>query len=116
MASRKLLASDLTSSTLPAACILVSGTRSFAAATEAGAKLQPWPEVGKGEDIAGAALFLASDDSHFVTGHALTVDGGIMAAGPNLYGRVAGTDAAKSMVGVNRGTTGEKHSYRRLGS
>ncbi len=86
------------------------------AATEAGATLQPWPEVGKGADIAGAALFLASDDSNFVTGHALTVDGGLMAAGPNLYGRVAGTDAAKSMVGVNRGTTGEKHSYRRLGS
>lgn len=86
------------------------------AATEIGATLQPWPEVGRPEDIAGAALFLASDDSNFVTGHALTVDGGIMAAGPHLYGKVAGTEAAKSMVGVNRGTTGEKHSYRRLGS
>ncbi len=86
------------------------------AATELGATLQPWPEVGRGEDIAGAALFLACDDAHFVTGHALTVDGGIMAAGPHLYGKVAGTQAAQSMVGVNRGTTGEKHSYRRLGS
>ncbi len=85
-------------------------------ATEVGATLQPWPEVGRGEDIAGAALFLASDDSNFVTGHALTVDGGIMAAGPHIYGKVAGTDAAKSMAGVNRGTTGEKHSYRRLKS
>ncbi len=86
------------------------------AATKMGATLQPWPEVGRGEDIAGAALFLASDDSNFVTGHALAVDGGIMAAGPHLYGKVAGTQAAQSMVGVNRGTTGEKHSYRRLGS
>ncbi len=86
------------------------------AAAELGATLQPWPEVGRGEDIAGAALFLASDDAHFVTGHALTVDGGIMAAGPHLYGKAAGTQAAQTMVGVNRGTTGEKHSYRRLGS
>ena len=44
------------------------------------------------------------------------IDGGIMAAGPHIYGKVAGTDAAKSMAGVNRGTTGEKHSYRRLKS
>lgn len=85
-------------------------------ATEVGATLQPWPEVGRGEDIAGAALFLASEDAHFVTGHALSVDGGIMAAGPHLYGKVAGTDAAQTLVGVNRGSTGEKHSYRRIKS
>jgi NAD(P)-dependent dehydrogenase (short-subunit alcohol dehydrogenase family) len=34
--------------------------------------------LGQPEDIARAALFLASDDSAFVTGTALTVDGGIM--------------------------------------
>ena len=34
--------------------------------------------LGRPEDIAGAALFLASDDSGWVTGTALTVDGGIM--------------------------------------
>ncbi|HLE43660.1 MAG TPA: SDR family oxidoreductase, partial [Methylomirabilota bacterium] len=31
---------------------------------------------GTPEDVAGAALFLASADADFVTGHVLTVDGG----------------------------------------
>ena len=35
--------------------------------------------VGNPEEIASAALFLASDDASFVTGHALVVDGGFTA-------------------------------------
>ena len=34
---------------------------------------------GRAEEIAGAALFLASSDASFVTGHALVVDGGFTA-------------------------------------
>jgi len=38
---------------------------------------QPIRRAGMPEDIAKAALFLASDDSTFVNGHALVVDGGL---------------------------------------
>jgi NAD(P)-dependent dehydrogenase (short-subunit alcohol dehydrogenase family) len=40
----------------------------------------PLGRVGKPEDVANAALFLASDDSSFITGQALIVDGGLDAA------------------------------------
>lgn len=36
----------------------------------------PWPEFGDPEDVADAAVFLASDRSDFVTGEVLSVDGG----------------------------------------
>jgi len=39
----------------------------------------PFPRLGRAEDCAGAALFLASDDCTFVSGHTLLVDGGWMA-------------------------------------
>jgi len=43
------------------------------------AKAQPLPRAGQPEDIARAALYLASDASGFVTGHTLVVDGGATA-------------------------------------
>jgi NAD(P)-dependent dehydrogenase (short-subunit alcohol dehydrogenase family) len=58
---------------------------------------QPWPRAGRPEDIAAMALFLASDDSEFVSGQAMVVDGaatsgmgagnlgrGSQAAGPSI--------------------------------
>ena len=43
--------------------------------------LQPIKRPGLPEDIAHAALWLASDESSFVNGHALVVDGGWSAGG-----------------------------------
>ncbi len=83
-------------------------------AAQRAAGLQPWPDPGAVEDIANAALYLAADESRFVTGQTLTVDGGLMAAGPKLYGRYPGTSDNNPFVGVNRGTTGQAGWHRRL--
>jgi NAD(P)-dependent dehydrogenase (short-subunit alcohol dehydrogenase family) len=79
------------------------------------AKAQPWPEHGTGEHIAGVALFLACDDSTFVTGEALIVDGGLTAAGPELSKKFPRVSARNSRVsGITKGTTGEAPRIRRL--
>lgn len=49
------------------------------------AAVHPVPRAGRVDDIANAALFLASDESSFVNGQALAVDGGI-AAGAHWSG------------------------------
>jgi NAD(P)-dependent dehydrogenase (short-subunit alcohol dehydrogenase family) len=38
---------------------------------------------GQPEEVAGAAVFLASEAAGFVTGHLLAVDGGFLASGVN---------------------------------
>jgi NAD(P)-dependent dehydrogenase (short-subunit alcohol dehydrogenase family) len=43
----------------------------------------PMARFGKVEELAGAAVFLASDAASFVTGHILAVDGGFLASGVN---------------------------------
>ena len=43
----------------------------------------PMRRFGKIEELVGAAVFLASDASSFVTGHLLAVDGGFLASGVN---------------------------------
>jgi NAD(P)-dependent dehydrogenase (short-subunit alcohol dehydrogenase family) len=43
----------------------------------------PMRRFGELEELAGAAVFLASDAASFVTGHLLAVDGGFLASGVN---------------------------------
>jgi len=75
-------------------------------------KAQPWPEHGRPEDIAAAALYLASDDARFVTGEHLVVDGALSVAGGNTLRSGIGGQMMKTLVGVDRGTTGQEMAVR----
>jgi NAD(P)-dependent dehydrogenase (short-subunit alcohol dehydrogenase family) len=48
------------------------------------ARITPMGRVGMPEDVAGAAVFLASDASRFVTGQTIAVDGGLFNQPPRL--------------------------------
>jgi len=46
--------------------------------------IRPIPKAGTGDDIAGMALYLASNDAEWVSGTAMVVDGGFVARGSQL--------------------------------
>ncbi|KAG8905890.1 hypothetical protein FRB99_008031 [Tulasnella sp. 403] len=52
-------------------------------------QLVPLQRYGLPEEIAQTAVFLASDDSSFVNGQNIAVDGGLSASHPYIIGRVA---------------------------
>ncbi len=77
-----------------------------AARSEARARqITPWSRLGSGDDIAAMALFLASDESEYVTGQTLVVDGGASARGTGLWD-YAPEGRLMHIAGVTRGTTG----------
>jgi NAD(P)-dependent dehydrogenase (short-subunit alcohol dehydrogenase family) len=70
---------------------------------EAAARMQPVPRAGLPEDVASAALYLASDDSSFVTGTYLVVDGGITVGARTSWDPAASSplrEALERAVGV----------------
>ena len=64
---------------------------------------QPIPKAGLPADIAGAALYLASDDSAFVTGTHVVVDGGITIGGRHSWDTAAPSPWA-TIFGVEQGS------------
>jgi len=73
----------------------------------------PLGRYGHAEEVARLAAFLASDDAAFITGEVVTVDGGMIAAGPQLGDLVNNNPALRGLVGVSRGSTGERSTVHR---
>lgn len=73
----------------------------------------PLGRLGEPEDIAAAALFYASDDSGFVTGDSMLVDGGLVAAAPGMVTGHVLEEAPSGITGAHHGTTGRKPTIRR---
>lgn len=68
------------------------------------ATVQPIGRVGRPEDIANAALFLASDQSELVTGVVLPVDGGATIAAGGNFGEKA-AKAAQDYLALTAAST-----------
>ena len=80
--------------------------------------LQPIEELGQPLDIAYAALFLASDESRFVTGHNLCVDGGLTVDRTGLIKgmRESAQEELGDMriSGISMGSTGIEETLREI--
>ena len=83
-------------------------------AEEVISEIQPLPKRGEGSDIAGMALFLASDVSLFGPGQEHIVDGGLLASGPRMLGRMHNSRNLHRMAGMAYGSSGQTATYRRL--
>ena len=59
--------------------------------------LQPVPRAGVPEDVAAAAVFLASDAATFINGQDLAIDSGIMAGRPFSVGLADRRDLARAL-------------------
>lgn len=62
--------------------IIDTAAKSVPGMVEMAAAMSPMNRIGQGSDLAGAAVYLAGDDSSFVTGSDLLVDGGMLAVHP----------------------------------
>ncbi len=63
---------------------LIATSADASAMKSAIAAMAPLNRIGRPADVAHAAVFLASDEASFISGHILVVDGGCVAAGQPL--------------------------------
>jgi NAD(P)-dependent dehydrogenase (short-subunit alcohol dehydrogenase family) len=77
---------------------------------------QPWPDLGRADDVAGLVLYLAGPDSAFLTGEAIRLDGGMSAWGPRMTGTVDPRGLTRRYAGFADGSTGRPPTKRRVGS
>jgi len=77
-------------------------------------EIQPWPDRGEPSHIASAVLYLASDESAFVTGEAHVVDGGYLANGLLRVHPLPGAKTRPDYAGITYGMTGQPREVRRL--
>ena len=83
---------------------------------ESAGDMQPWPEAGQPEDIANLALFLASDESHFVTGANYQCDGAVLSMGPRIFRpeEAGGGRRPGGRIGMTYGSSGIKSRLRHI--
>jgi NAD(P)-dependent dehydrogenase (short-subunit alcohol dehydrogenase family) len=77
-------------------------------------EIQPWPDRGEPIHVANAALYLASDESVFVTGEAHAVDGGYLSNGLLRVHPLPGAKKKPDYAGISYGMTGQPRDVRRL--
>lgn len=77
-------------------------------------EIQPWPDRGEPHHVASAVLYLASDESAFVTGEAHAVDGGYLANGLLRVHPLPGAKKKPDYAGITYGMTGQPRDIRRL--
>lgn len=70
---------------------------------------------GTTDDIAAAIAFLAGNESSFMNGESLVIDGGLVAAGPGkeAFAHLGIDPKTRGLVGVNRGSTGQRSEVRK---
>lgn len=78
-------------------------------------KLQPLPITGMPEDIANSALYLASDESRFVSGTNIVVDGGGTTEPPESSAPMVHYAQKMGLVGRDFGSTGLPPIYQKAG-
>lgn len=76
--------------------------------------VQPWPDRGTPDHVAASVLYLASEDSGFVTGEAHVVDGGYLSNGLLRVHPLPGGKANPDYAGMHFGLTGKPREIRRL--